>query len=228
MFWEIPVGAVNRRKKWDCDTIVGSRSLHTFDGFSPCLSTLLQVRELSCFCHHCVDDEPMLCENRHWVGKFKLKNVRGVLPDDVIPDVVEMGNGKGLSVWKDGTLAELIQVGDYFAVKAKSGNNWGVGFYILQCEEPVHIVNKAFTDEYGEVFVAGDRVLKAIWYQPVQNQDFKYVLDDSVSKSYVHAETIVHIRFGMIPCEAGKGAARRYSLQPDAWGAIADALSVYM
>ncbi|CAM6084857.1 unnamed protein product [Calypogeia fissa] len=46
LFWEIGLKEVNRKEKWDCDPIKGSRGMHCFDGFSPTLSTLLQVREL--------------------------------------------------------------------------------------------------------------------------------------------------------------------------------------
>ncbi|CAM6126797.1 unnamed protein product [Calypogeia fissa] len=225
IFWEIPVGAVNRRKKWDYDTIEGSRSLHCFDGFSPRLSTLLQVRELCCFCHHCVDDEPMQCENREWTGDFKLENVRGILPSDVRPDLDEMGVGEGLTGFEEGSreLAALIQVGDYFAIKADVGNQWNVDFYIVQCEQPVHTVKESFSDCYNEIFVAGDKPLRTVWYQPVPGRDFKYVLSD-IDRSYVHAHSVVHIRFGLIPCEARKGSARIYTLHPDTLQAITDSL----
>jgi hypothetical protein len=55
MFWEIGIEDVNQRKKWDYNAVKGSRSLHYFDGFSKDFSTFLQVRELACFCVHCVE-----------------------------------------------------------------------------------------------------------------------------------------------------------------------------
>lgn len=79
-FWEIGKTEVNRSKKWDCDPIPGSRALHNFDGFSQRLSTLLQVRELACFCSYCLDDEPAKCENAAWVGKYKLEMIKGFCP----------------------------------------------------------------------------------------------------------------------------------------------------
>lgn len=229
MFWEIPVGAVNRRKKWDYDPIKGSRSLHCFDGFSSRLSTLLQVRELCCFCHHCVDDEPLQCENRLWTGDFQLQNVRGVLPSDVRPEVEEIGMGQGLLEWEDGSLAELIQLGEFFAIKAEEGNKWDVEFYILQCEQPLHVVKKSFEDLYGERFEEGDQALRGLWYQPVPGRETKYVLNDNVAKSYAHVASVVHIRFALTPCEVGKGrsaAARMYTLDADTLAAITGSLDV--
>lgn len=85
-------------------------------------------------------------------------------------------------------------------------------------------MNKAFEDDYGEVFAVGDKALKALWYMPVKKQDFKYLLDDTISKSYIHASSVIHIRFALIPCEAGKGAARRYTLQEEALQAITESL----
>jgi hypothetical protein len=95
IFWEIKIGAVNRTKKWDCDPIQGSRRLHCFDGFSDKISTLLQVRELCCFCPHCLDDDYAACDSKAWVGHFKLEMIKGVLPADVRQEVIDMGVGEG-------------------------------------------------------------------------------------------------------------------------------------
>lgn len=145
-FWEIPEGAVNRNKKLDCDSIIGSRSLHCFDGFSSRLSTLLQIKELSCFCPDCIDDNSAQCQHVEWTGCFKLYMVKGVLPADVRPDVEDMGVGQGRKAWAQSSLAELLQVGDFYVVQAKKPNEWNVDFYISQCEQTLHIVKEDFED----------------------------------------------------------------------------------
>ena len=135
--------------------------------------------------------------------------------------------GEGLTTFEDGSLADFVQLGDFFAVKAESRNQWDADFYILQCEEPLHIVSKSFTDSFGETFAVGDSALRGLWYQQVPGKDLKFVLGDNVDNSYYHAASIVHIRFGMTPCEVGKGrsgGARMYLLHEDTLSAIMESL----
>ncbi|CAM6102026.1 unnamed protein product [Calypogeia fissa] len=162
LFWEIPVGAVDRTKKWDCDPVKGVRSLHCFDGFSNKMSTLLRVRELCCFCPHCLDDDYEACENKAWVGRFKLEMIKGVLPADVRQEVIEMGVGEGGNDCEDGSLGSLVQVGEFYAVEAALPNKWNATFYIMQCEEAVHEVKKDFVDGYDQAFRKGDKVVKGL------------------------------------------------------------------
>lgn len=228
LFWEIGAGDVNRRKKWDCDPIKGSRSLHCFDGFSDRLSTLLQVRELCCFCAYCVDDEPTKCENVQWVGQFRLEMVKGILPVDVRPDIENIGVGEGGSEGEDELLAELIQLGDFYAVQAEQPNNWNVDFYVLQCEEVLHTVANSFTDGYEVEFEKGDLALKGRWFQPIPGWETKFVYNDTAPSSYTHAKCVVHIRFALTPCagRGQKGGSRMYYLDPNTVAAIAASLNL--
>jgi hypothetical protein len=222
-FWEIPVGIVNRTKKWDCDPISGSRSLHCFDGFSNTLSTLLQVRELCCFCPHCVDDNPSACENVEWTGASKLHMVKGVMPGDVRLDLQAMGVGQGGEAWEEGSVAELLQVGDFYAVEAAQPNKWNADFYISQCEKPLHTVERDFVDGYDVAFQKGDLVVKGTWFQPLPGREGRFVCNDLAPSGYNLEKSVVHIRFGLTPCEVakgGKGGARVYSLDSDTQAAI--------
>jgi hypothetical protein len=222
-FWNIGVEDVNRQKKWDCDIVKGSRTLHCFDGFSKNFSTLLQVRELACFCVHCIDDEPAKCENTEWAGLFRLEMIKGVLPADVQSDVENMGVGEGGSQWEDGSLAELVKLGDFYAVEAEHPNDWSADFYVLQCEEVLHKVEDRFTDGYNVEFAKGDLVLKGRWFQPVPRLQGRYVCNDIAPPSFTHAESIIHIRFAMMPCAVEtnrNGGARLYNLEADTIAAI--------
>jgi len=43
----------------------------------------------------------------------------------------------------------LLQIGDNFVVVAKEGNEEGVDFYILQCQQTKHVVQEPFTCAWG-------------------------------------------------------------------------------
>jgi hypothetical protein len=223
LFWEIPKGVVNRNKRWDCDAIPGSRSLHYFDGFSNRLSTLLQVKELCCFCPYCLDDNSNLCENIAWTGRSKLHMVQGVLRDDMRDDIESMGVGEGADTEDNGLLAELLQLGDFYAIQASKPNQWKADFYIMQCEEKVHIVQKDFLDGYNVPFRKGDKVVKGKWFQPVPGRESRFVATDDAPSGYNLANSVVRIRFGLLPCEipqGRKGGAQMYSLDTQIQAAL--------
>lgn len=226
IFWEIPQGAVNRRRKWDCDPIKGCRDLHCFDGFSPQLSTLLQVRELSCFCPSCVDDDPRNCDNEEWAGKYRLEMVKGVLPSDVRAEVQNIGEGEGEV--DEGSLAECIKLGDWYACHAHPDNQYGVDFYVYQCEEELEETKEALTDAYGVQFQRGDQALRGRWFQPYPGNKLKFVCNDAAPPSYQHPEEVFHIRFALSPCEVRKGSKghgpRMYTIDPDTLDAIYESL----
>lgn len=54
-FWLIE--GVDRSNPHNCETILGSRSLHSISGFSPADPTKLMVQELSCFCASCMCED---------------------------------------------------------------------------------------------------------------------------------------------------------------------------
>jgi hypothetical protein len=154
--------------------------LHCFDGFSSRLSTLLQIKELSCFCRDCIDDNPTQCQHIEWTGCFKLYMVKGVLPADVRPDVEDMGVGQGGKAWAQSSLAELLQEGNFYAVQAKKPNEWNADFYISQCEQTLHIVKEDFEDAYKEKFKPGDKAVKGRFFEPrPSNCSMRYVFDDA-------------------------------------------------
>lgn len=63
---------VDRRSSWDCKRIPGSRSMHSISSVSHCDVTLLNMRELACFCPECMDDNHDFCENKIHVQPWTL------------------------------------------------------------------------------------------------------------------------------------------------------------
>lgn len=62
VFWHIGPEEVDRSNEWKCRTIPGSRQFHSIFGCSLTDSTLLMVRDLSCFCAPCINQEWVSCE----------------------------------------------------------------------------------------------------------------------------------------------------------------------
>ncbi|KAL3701494.1 hypothetical protein R1sor_019516 [Riccia sorocarpa] len=165
-FWEVKVGEVDRSKELDCLPIKGTRSLHCFHGYSRSNPTLLRIKELSCFCVVCVDDEGVRCPTQAYIRKWKLESIHPIKPQDVIAFVEEIGSGVGQGVdWSEGSIVELIEVGDFFAVEAEVPNEFNADFWIIQCTKPMYQLEKDHTDDYGCTFYSGDFTLKGKWYQ---------------------------------------------------------------
>lgn len=142
--------------------------------------------------------------------------VKGISPSDVRDELDSMGVGEGGSEWEDGSLAQLLALGDFYAVEAEVPNQWDVEFYICQCEEVVHSVGEAFEDGYGVKFAKNDMAVKGRWFQPVPGRTWKYVYNETAPASYSHANSIVHIRFPVSPCESnGRGGARTYTIDSE-------------
>ncbi|KAL3694855.1 hypothetical protein R1sor_008506 [Riccia sorocarpa] len=164
-FWEVKVGDVNRSKCYDCLPIEGTRKLHCFHGFSRLNPTLLNVREMCCFCPSCIDEDWENCSNLEYTGPWTLHNVHPRKPADVVDYVDAIGHGQGILDQSDeGTIADLVEVGDFFAVEAEWPNDYSAEFWILQCTKPLHVLADMTTDAYGETHEEGSSVSEGMWY----------------------------------------------------------------
>ncbi|CAM6127423.1 unnamed protein product [Calypogeia fissa] len=143
----------------------------------------------------------------------------------LLQEVQDMGVGEGGNNREEGSLGELVQVGEFYAVKAEQPNKWNTSFYIMQCEESVHEVKKDFVDGCDQAFRKGDEVVKGRWFQPQPGRvQLKFVFHDKAPFGYNSPDSIVWIRFGLTPCEVGNGGHRVYTLDVDTLAAITDAL----
>jgi hypothetical protein len=70
-FWHIRESEVIRSTPFACATIPGSKSLHSIFFFSVADPTKLMVRQLSCFCLPCIDENWENCENRDHVKPWR-------------------------------------------------------------------------------------------------------------------------------------------------------------
>jgi hypothetical protein len=69
---------VEKNNDWAYRTISGSRKLHSVLGFSSYDPTLLMVRELSCFCGPCIDEDWSNYEQRSHVSEPRVVCLRPV------------------------------------------------------------------------------------------------------------------------------------------------------
>ncbi|KAL3681044.1 hypothetical protein R1sor_024000 [Riccia sorocarpa] len=157
-------------------------------------------RELSCFCPFCVDDEGMKCPNKEYTGNWKLENVHPLKPSDVLLYAEQLGPGLGQATdWREGSIADLLEVGDFFAVEAEAPNDFNADFWIMQCKKPLYQLEKDHTDEYGNTVYAGDFALKAIWYQQWGRRSTCFIRYAASLESIVKAQDVIHIKFALQP-----------------------------
>lgn len=129
-FWHIGETETNRRKKWQCTTIDGSSSLHSFSSISGADPTKLMVRELSCFCGPCLMRDWNACENSAHVPRWRCLRIKTKIARDVREQMVRERDGEDSQYGGDGVgLSDLLEPGDNFAVPAMPGNDENVEFF---------------------------------------------------------------------------------------------------
>jgi hypothetical protein len=77
-FIEIGEFEVDREDALNCKSISGSRSMHSVRSVSPFNNVLLEVRDFSCFCEHCVKRTVGICPNKDYVEPWKLETLEPV------------------------------------------------------------------------------------------------------------------------------------------------------
>ncbi|KAL3686037.1 hypothetical protein R1sor_004059 [Riccia sorocarpa] len=161
--------------------------------------TLLKVREMCCFCPSCIDEDWDNCSNFEYTGPWTLHNVHPRKPADVVDYVDAIGHGQGIGdQWVEGTIADVVEVGDFFAVEAEWPNDYSAEFWILQCTKPLHVLADTITDPYGETHEEGSSVLEGIWYQQFGKSPTCFVRYDSSPLSVVAARRVIHVRFALL------------------------------
>jgi hypothetical protein len=74
-------------------------------------------------------------------------------------------------------LAATLEVGDHFAVIIEKGNNEGSIFWILICEEPLHVVEEERKiDSWGQVVFQGEHIVIGKYYKQHGRSSMSYVL----------------------------------------------------
>ena len=123
---------VNRANSKGCYRIPGSSQLHSIFGPDQRDPTKLLVRQLSCFCRPCLEENFNECEKRTYVRAWSARKIQ---PQNVLFAATQMAEEDDEESWEyeyDGeSMGDLVQPGDNFAVHALEDNDEGVSFYIL-------------------------------------------------------------------------------------------------
>lgn len=218
-FHDIARDSVPRHEPWDCDTVPGSRSLHSISSLSAADPTKLMVRHLSCYCSNCQVQNWESCENKSHVtpwtlAKLKPRNTRFVrrqiLDEHEETDNSQIGGSPN-------TMTDELKIGDNFAVVAEEGNPEGVLYYILQCQRPKFIVQESFTCVWGNSFEVGDHVVEGIYYQRWGlSTTNSYVYLSASNPAYIHSHLVKAFDFPMVPSDYRvQGRDPTYKILPE-------------
>lgn len=223
-FWLIQ--EVDRSTTHACETIPGSRSLHSIFGFSSADPTKLMVRELSCFCASCMCEDWENCEAvshvKPWaLVKLKPSNLQfacNVMDEHDHEEDWEFGG-------EEGALGDVLSIGDNFAVPAELDNEEGVEFYVLQCQRPKFVVREAFDCVWGSSFHAGDSVVAGTYYQRWGRSNRSYVYLSESRLAYVSADLVKACKFLMRPANYRvKGDDPIYKMSEDTLALITSSI----
>jgi hypothetical protein len=72
-------------------------------------------------------------------------------------------------------LSNLLQARDNFAVLTIEGNDEGIYFYVLQCQQAKFMVRESFQCVWGSHFDIGDYVVARTYYQKWGRSNQTYV-----------------------------------------------------
>lgn len=86
-FWHVGEHKVNRYPSMACNTIAGSRSLHSIMGNSITNKTVLLVRQLSCFCRACIEKDWENCEQHAHVTRWRAVQLQPKTPTEELDPI---------------------------------------------------------------------------------------------------------------------------------------------
>ena len=133
-----------------CARIPGSSKMHSIFAPDQCDLTKLLLRELLCFCGPCLDENFAQCESGAYVKAWTVFKIQ---PRNIGYAAALLAEEDDEDSWEyeyDGEcMGDLVQPGDNFAVPAEEGNDEGVAFYILQCQQAKHVVEEDFECVWG-------------------------------------------------------------------------------
>ena len=226
-FHHVRVPNVDHTASEACDRIPSSSKFHSIFGMDERDPKKLLVRHLSYFCGPCMEEDFVHCEKKAYVA---LWTVRKIQPRNVQIATRHMTQQENEDNWEyeyDGDcMADLVQVGDNFAVATSENNDEGVSFYILHCQTPKHIEQEDFDCIWGGHFQVGDAVICVMYYQKWGRRDSNnYVYLRHSRPAYVDCTSVLACKFQMVPRQHRiKGGDLVYALSEETVDVINTAL----
>lgn len=209
IFWLIKPEDVDRSKAWGCETVKGSRSMHSICGFSHHDVTQLKTRRLSCFCNACMRKKWRSCCNKTYVKKWQHIKLKPHLGNEIPADEAH-ADGAMFEGGED-MLSQLILEGDNYAVNVDDQNDEGVDFYILKCVKPRYLTEKSLTDAWGNKLSRGTYVITGYYYEQSKDNPQHYTFLDNKGLSHMYSHLVRAIKFDMLLVDA---ITKTYYLSP--------------
>ena len=180
-FWEVKIDEVNREKTWECGGIPELRSLHAVRGYSRLDGHCIAVRELTCFCFHCVQGNWRHCLNKAYIQNWEYHTL-------IDKEAVDGETGQNADFTYEGlgdTLSDVLNVGDNFAVNAEEDNSEGADFYILKCTVSKQCARQNMVDAWGNFVSAGTFYIEGIFYAKLDDYEYVYRLLEDKPAAYM-------------------------------------------
>lgn len=199
-FHLIGLTEVPRDKPLACQTISGSRSMHSIRSVTYLNNTLLECRDHSCFCPSCVWGDLGDCPNKLHAQPWRLEQLQPLYNVDAVQDHEEQDPD-----WEkapdENVLAANLKVGDHFAVLADPmhpGAN-SQDFFVLICTKVMHVVEaEQVIDNWGGVADRGDEVVHGIYYHQSGRKQNSYQLLKEPGAAILHSHLVIASNFTMI------------------------------
>ena len=199
--------ALHRLKRWNSDTIQGCSLFHLVASISKGDPTKLMFRELSCYYEPCENGDYDNCDNIEHMGnsisiKIQPHNVR-----HVVAQMSQYGEGKDFVSYAsqlhgDGIeMADVLLVGDKFAVPTEPNNTEDVQFYVLECQRRKFLVCSPFKCKWGCEFEVGEYAMAGRYFQKWGRAEKSYVFLDGSCIAYIPTNLVCHVKFTMLPAE---------------------------
>lgn len=196
-FWEIKKCDIDRSRVVDACTVKGSLKAHQARSKSHTDPTLVEWRDLSCFCLACESGlETDLCDNRAHVQKWKLTRMRPknkYLAREAYMEVdeeIEYGDGGQ-------EMADDVCVGDNVAIKCETHGE--EEFWILLIDQSAHILDEDVVDGWNQSYFIGDSVVRGFYYEKLRPGSRTYYLLEDHPPAYAYSHLIVASKFNMPP-----------------------------
>ncbi len=166
--------------------------------------TKLAIRDFSCFCAFCIDEDYERCISLHHARIWKVHFIVPLNPR-YIQSVVEGVNKE--DDWEHGgngdEIVQSFDIGNNFVVNVALGNEEDYEFYVVCCEKPLFEVNvDGLISDWGNTFELGSIVVGGYYYQRRgqgnQGDGVSYVnlLDQGTAYFYPH---LVHASKFVMP-----------------------------
>lgn len=202
-FWYVAKGDIDQTRLWGCRTVVGTRRIHSIYGFDEQNPLNIKVRDFSCFCDSCMNLQFDMCDNLERFGAWKPVTLEPIEDQEVC--AVEANPLADAVAFEEGDepdfLAECVELGDQFAVRAEEENEKKRHFFILKCTKVKYTVEERLRDPWneGNFFEPGFSVIAGTYYQQFSKSNNLYVLLDDMPPGIVESHLVRYLKFPMQP-----------------------------